>query len=437
MSDVNQPKQLKRELGLFGAILIGLASMVGAGIFVSLGIATGISGSSVILALALAGFLAACNGLNIAQLGANHPFSGGVYEYGYRYLTPWLGFIGGWTYLLAKTAVAASAALGFAGYFLKLTGLPEKGLVVAIAEIVIFIFTLVVLGGMRRSKVTTIVIVSVAISSLLFLVIAGSVVLPANGLQRLSISITNPGEWSHHVLEATALMFVAYTGYGRIATLGEEVVEPLKNIPRAIIFTTILTIVLYIAVAIVSLASIGAEAFSDAARLQAAPLEVVAESFGIPGAAQILAIGAITAMLGVVLSAILGLSRIFLAMGRRGDMPSFVAKLNDAGTTPYWAVIIVGIAIALLVLIGDLKTTWSFSAFASLVRSFITNLAALQLSDGERLYPKWLTWFALLSCLFLVFWIEVQFWLIGLGFIAVGLVWHFAIHRYKLVVTKD
>ncbi len=436
MSDANHPQQLQRELGLCGAILIGLASMVGAGIFVSLGVATGISGSSVILALALAGFLAACNGLNIAQLGANHPFSGGVYEYGYRYLTPWLGFIGGWTYLLAKTAVAASAALGFAGYFLKLTGLQGRGLVVAIAEIIILAFTLVVLGGMRRSKVTTIVIVCVAISSLLFLIIAGLFVLPANGLQNLSITITNPGEWVQHVLEATALMFVAYTGYGRIATLGEEVVEPLKNIPKAIIFTTIITIVLYIAVALVSLGSIGVEAFSNAATLQAAPLEIVAESFGIPGSAQIVAVGAITAMLGVVLSAILGLSRILLAMGRRGDMPSFVAKLNSSGTTPYWAVIIVGVTIALLVLIGDLKTTWSFSAFASLVRSFITNLAALQMKDEERLYPKWLTWFALLSCLFLVFWIEPQFWLIGLGFIAVGFGWHFAIHRYKFMVSK-
>ena len=134
--------------------------------------------------------------------------------------------------------------------------------------------------------------------------------------------------------------------------------------------------------------------------------------------------GAITAMLGVLLNLILGLSRVLLAMGRRRDLPRVVARLNQAGTTPSLAVLIVGIAISGLVLIGDVKTTWSFSAFTVLIYYAITNLAALQLSAAERLYPRWLAWLGLAACLFLAFWVDWQIWVIGLGLIIVGLIWH-------------
>ncbi|MGK7877987.1 MAG: APC family permease [Xenococcaceae cyanobacterium] len=210
MSDQNPPKQLKRELGFFGAIIMGLGSMVGAGIFVSLGIAAGISGSAVILAVVVAGLLAACNGFNSAQLAANHPVSGGVYEYGYKYLTPWLGFTGGWMYLLAKTASAATAALGFAGYLLNTLGLTEEGFLVPTALAAVFILTLIVIGGMRRSKETTIAIVLITILSLLFLIIAGLLVWPSTGFENLTISGTNSSNWIGNLLEASALMFVAF-----------------------------------------------------------------------------------------------------------------------------------------------------------------------------------------------------------------------------------
>ncbi len=423
------PKQLKRELDFFGATVIGLASVIGVGIFVSLGLAAGKAGSAVIGALVVAGFLAACNSLNLAQLAANYPVSGGIYEYGYKYLTPWLGFTGGWIYLLGKTAVAATAALGFAGYLLKLGGLADRGFLVPVAEASVLSLTVVVLGGMQRSKRVTLVTVSVTTFSLLFLIVAGLTVWPSTGLEHLSLSGTNSSEWTGGFLESVALMFVAYNGAARISMVSEEVVEPRKNIPKAILLTIVTIALLYVAVATVSLGAIGAEAFSDAARVQAAPLEVVAESFGIPGAPQILVAGAATAMLSVLLSVILGLSRLLLAMGRRGDLPSLFAQLNSSGTTPYWAVLFVGSAIALLIFIGDVKTTWSFGAFCGLYRCVIVSLAALRITDEERLYPRWLTWLALWSCLFLAFWIEWQIWLIGLGLIGVGLVWHFAAHQ--------
>ena len=129
-------------------------------------------------------------------------------------------------------------------------------------------------------------------------------------------------------------------------------------------------------------------------------------------------------MLGVLLNLILGLSRVLLAMGRRHDMPAITSRIDTKNSTPYIAVIIVGIGIGLLVLIGNVKTTWSFSAFTVLIYYSITNLSALQLKPEERLYPKWIAWVGLSACLFLAFWVDIQIWLVGLVMIALGLLWH-------------
>ncbi len=432
MTHQTSAPQLQRKLGVPGAVMMGLGSIIGTGVFVSIGIAAGIAGPAVILAVAMAALVAICNGLNSAQLAANHAVSGGTYEYGYKFLTPWLGFTAGWMFLVAKTASAATAALGFASYLLNAIG-AERNLTVPTALVAVILFTLIVLGGIQRSNLANIAIVSLTLFSLGFFVIAGLPVVAAAGLSNFTPFFPAPNAESgspvEAVLHASALMFVAYTGYGRIATLGEEVQEPRKTIPKAIVVTMVLTMLLYITVAIVSVGSVGSAGLSVATGVKAAPLELAARRFGIPGSAQILTIGAIAAMLGVLLNLILGLSRVLLAMGRRRDMPGVVARLNRTGTTPYWAVIVVGIAIAGLVLTGNVKTTWSFSAFTVLIYYAITNLAALRLPAEGRLYPKWLAWLGLAACLFLAFWVEQQIWSTGLGLIIAGLIWHTVAQR--------
>ena len=428
-----QPTTLKRQLGLWGAVMMGLGSMVGTGVFVSIGIAAGIAGPAVIVATAIGALVAACNGLSSAQLAANHPVSGGTYEYGYRYLRPWLGFTAGWMFLLAKSASAATAALGFAGYLLNAFGVEDPRWRIVLALAAVLILTGVVLGGIQRSNLTNIAIVSVTLATLAFFVFGGIPTLVANGgtfFDPFFFGETDGGVLSA-LFHASALMFVAYTGYGRIATLGEEVREPRRIIPRAIIVTMLVTMVLYVAVAVVGIGAVGARTLNEAALAVAAPLEEAANAFGIPGAAQILAVGAITAMLGVLLNLILGLSRVLLAMGRRKDMPSVTAAINAAGTTPTVAVIVIGVLIAGLTLIGNVKTTWSFSAFTVLIYYAITNLAALQLKDAERLYPRWISWVGLIACLFLAFWVETQVWLLGLGLLVAGLIWHWVAVRLR------
>lgn len=409
---VVEDMNLKRELGVFDATMMGLGSILGTGVFVSIGIGSGVAGSAVVLAIFLAGLVAICNALSSAQLAANHPVSGGTYEYGYQYLRPFLGFIAGWMFLCAKSASAATAALGFAGYLLLTIGV-SPWWIVLIAFAIVVAVTLLVYSGLRRSSRVNVFIVSVTVLTLLLFVVTG-----VGQVQTAYLAFELD---SVNLFHATALMFVAFTGYGRIATLGEEVKAPRQTIPRAILTTLVVSMVLYIAVAIVAVGAVGAEPLAAATSDQAAPLEFAAKTFPF-GAHRIVAIGAITAMLGVLLNLVLGLSRVLFAMGRRGDMPAMTSKLGNS-------ILIVGGLIALLTMLGDVKTAWSFSAFTVLVYYAITNLAALQLSRSQRLYPRFFPAAGLIGCLSLAFAIEPRFWLSGLGVMAVGMAWFFVRKR--------
>jgi APA family basic amino acid/polyamine antiporter len=367
--------------------------------------------------------VATCNALSSAQLAANLPVSGGTYEYGYVHLTPWLGFTAGWMFLCAKTASAATGALGFAGYLLQ--AVHAKSSPVPVAVVATAALTALVAVGIRQSNRANMVIVSITIFALLFFILSGIFVVWSSGSQPWQpfFGFANDSNPAAGLFHATALMFVAFTGYARIATLGEEVRNPRHTIPRAIIVTLLTTAILYVGVAAVGISTIGPQQLSEAARSDVAPLVAAANTFEFPPASVIISLGAMTAMLGVLLNLVLGLSRMLLAMGRRRDTPHLFASVNSSGS-PIIAVIAVGVAIIGLVLIGDVKVTWSFSAFTVLIYYAITNLAALRLPKTERLYSPIYAWAGLTACLFLAFWVEREIWLIGVGLLVAGLVWH-------------
>jgi len=412
---------LRRVVRLPGAVLLGLGSIVGTGAFVSIGIAAGVTGSSVVAAILLAGLLAACNGLSSAQLAAAHPVSGGTYEYGYRYLSPLLGFVAGWVFLAAKSASAATAALGFAGYALDAAGVRGYVPRVALGVVAVGVITALVWHGMTRSNRANAIIVGITLTALAAFVIAG---LPAAaaGAERNLVGVLTPRHGLRALLEATALMFVAYTGYGRIATLGEEVRDPSRTIPRAIIVTLVVSGLLYASVGVVAVGTLGAASLARITAETAAPLEAAARTFGGPGMAGVLLLGAITAMLGVLLNLVLGLSRVVLAMARRGDAPQRLSRIEESRSSPAAAVVTVGLVIGGLTLLGDVRTTWSFSAFTVLVYYAITNLVALRLPPEARRFPRWIAVAGLLGCLGLAFWVEWRIWAVGLAVIAAGVV---------------
>ena len=384
---------------------MGLGSIIGAGVFVSLGLGEQIAGPSVLLALIIAGGVAACNGLSSAQLAANHPVSGGTYEYGHRWLSPYLGFTAGWMFLCAKSASAATAALGFATYFA-----PDHAIAIGLGTVAVL--TVVTLTGMQRSNAVNAIIVSAVLLTLLAYVAIGFPALHKNN--DLLTPFFDPTRKSAF-MEATALMFVAYTGYGRIATLGEEVREPRRTIPLAIIVTLVLTTILYLGVCAVSLAHAEGQGFGS--------LSLLAEKIGGTKLGMILTLGAALALLSVLLNLLLGLSRVALAMGRRGDFPKQVGQVKESTKVPAVATVLVAVIISGLVCVGDLRLTWSFSAFTVLVYYAVTNLCAIRLSPDERLYPAWISYLGLLSCLSLAFFVEWRVLLIGLSLIAIGLIW--------------
>lgn len=411
--------QLRRELGLGSAVMLGLGAMVGTGVFVSIGIAAGLAGESVVLAILLAACVAACNGLSSAQLAASHPVSGGTYEYGYRYLTPNLGFSAGWMFLVAKTGSAAAAALGFAGYLCRLVGIDPGRVLVPLAVTTVAVVTGLVVTGAKRSSAANTAIVSVTLLALGALVATGIPII-AREANPIPASSLLPGDLSAF-LEAAALMFVAFTGYGRVATLGEEVHDPRRTIPIAIIVTVILSAVLYLAVAWVSVRSVGPEALASSVDRDAAPLEMVALVFGGRWLETLVAVGAVTAMAGVLLNLVLGLSRVVLAMARRGDAPAAFAVLSGGGRSPDRAVLLVGAAIAVLAIVFSVRSNWSLSAFTVLIYYSLTNLAALGLTGAERLYPSAVSVAGLVGCLALAAFVDPKAMLGGLAVLGAGL----------------
>ena len=414
--ETSQQPQLKRVIGLPGAMMMGLGSIIGSGVFVSLGIGVGIAGPSVLLAIMLAAGVAMCNGLSSAQLAANHPVSGGTYEYGHRWLNPSLGFTAGWMFLCAKSASAATAALGFAGYIAHATGM---GASLPLAVGVVVLVAVIALSGIERSNRVNIVIVSIVILALMIFVGTGfsSAVKNKAAFQPLF-----DGGKLTDLLQATALMFVAFTGYGRIATLGEEVAEPRRTIPRAVIVTLLISMALYLLVAFVGIGVNGFENLDGS-------LALASKSVSNAALPTVMLVGATVAMVSVLLNLVLGLSRVVLAMGRRGDLPKATARISESTSVPAVATVGVAVLIAGLVCVGNVKLTWSFSAFTVLVYYAITNLCAIRMKPGERLYPIWPAYLGLAACLTLAFFVDWEIWLTGLGLIIFGLAWRACFNR--------
>lgn len=415
---------MKREIGLAGAILMGLGSIVGTGVFVSIGIAAGVAGANVLPAIFLASLLAICNGLSSAQLAASHPVSGGTYEYGYRWLTPMLGFAAGWLFLCAKSASAATALLGLAGYLCAATMGAQHSvdvLMLVLALTALLLLTGLTLVDIKRTNLVNSIIVAVTLVSLILLVCFAMPSAISRAGENLAGIFVLDQHATKDLLQATALMFVAYTGYGRIATLGEEVKSPRRTIPRAMIMTLAATMVLYLSVGFVAIALVGPKELALSAKTSVAPLLYAAQSLNMPWINVVLLTGAMTAMLGVVLNLILGLSRVALAMARRNDLPRSLSGVNERGV-PRSATIFVFVIIGGLVLLGDVRISWSFSAFSVLLYYSLTNLCAILIEAESRLYPAWISWAGLIGCLSLALWITPKVVFIGLIVLLAGLV---------------
>lgn len=412
----NVKVNLLRSLTLKDAVAVGLGAIIGAGIFVVTGVAAGVSGPAFLLGLMVAGLIATCNALSSAQLAAIYPQSGGTYEYGYRLINPAFGFSAGWMFLISKLSAAGVVAIGFGSYFYQLFPVASPLLLSVFAVVFLTIANLL---GIKKTGTLNIVIVAITLLSLFYLVISG-----VPNIQYRNFEPFAPFGISG-IAEAAALLFFAFTGYARIATLAEEVSEPKKTIPKAIIITIVTAILLYAAVSLVAIGVIGAEKMANST----SPLQLVAEALTTPGIRLVITVGASTAMLGVLLSQILGISRMMLAMGRRRDLPPFLNEIHSKYRIPHIGILLAGGIILALTLLGNFEFIVRSATFTILLYYSITNVAALKQPVRERLYGKIIPVCGLAGCLILSLSLPFNVILSGIGLLLIGFFIRYIIHK--------
>lgn len=446
MSAGAAPAALSRRLGLRDAVVIGLASMIGAGAFVSLGAAQDLAGSLAPAAVLVAAVVALCNATSTAQLAAQHPAAGGTYHYGRERLGPWWGFLAGWCFVIGKTASCAAMALVVAAYLV-----PEP-FQRPVAALLVVVLTAVNLVGITRTAVLARVLVTVALAALVLtgvrllagIVAGGPTGGAGDGAGAGTWEVPGPlsgqaaGLWDGGiaavagageggalgivlaVAQAAALMFFAFAGYARVATLGEEVVAPRRTIPRAILLALAAVGALYLVLSVI-LVLVGPAPGEQG--WGPAPFRAALDAVGAGGVwAVVVTIGAVAAASGALLALVAGISRTVLAMARERDLPPVLAHVSPRFSVPQRAEAAAGIAVVLLVLLAsDVLVAIAASSFGVLLYYAVANLAALTQTGQWRLFPKAMQWIGLAGCVLLVAALPGRTIVAGLVLVAVGL----------------
>jgi APA family basic amino acid/polyamine antiporter len=391
---MNPHRQLQRRLGVFDATSIGLGSMLGAGVFVVFSPAAGLAGNFLVLAVLVAGAVAYCNAVASAELAARYPASGGTYIYGRKRLGEWPGFIAGWGFVSGKSASCAAMALTFGHYVA-----PDYAVPVAVAAVVAL--TVVNMFGITRTALLTRVLLCLVLAALVFVAVAAVVgPHPAGAAPGAAPGAGGPAAGGlGGVLPAAGLMFFAFAGYARIATLGEEVKDPARTIPRAILAALAAAFVIYLGLALVLQSHLpdGRLAATDVPLLDAVLHSQLAAG------APLVQAGAAAASLGALLALITGVGRTTLAMARERDLPAALAKVGGRHTVPFVAELAVAAVVILLLLTTDVMTVVGFSSFGVLIYYAVTNAAAFTLEVHPPHAPKWLNAAGCAGCLLLAF----------------------------------
>ncbi len=383
---------LVRRLGLGDAVVIGLSAMIGAGVFAAFGPAARAAGSLLLVGLVLAALVAYCNATSSAQLAAQYPSSGGTYVYGRERLGEWWGFLAGWGFVVGKTASCAAMALTFAAYAVHgPEWLQRLAALAAVAAL-----TAVNYRGITKTSGTARVLLAITLVGLLVAVVAVAGHAVGSPSQLAGDGAWSTGGW-YGVLQSAGLLFFAFAGYARIATLGEEVRDPVRTIPRAIPMALALTVLLYAAVAVVLLVALGpGRVAADASPLATAGADV-ADWVG-----WLVRAAAVAGSLGALLALVAGVGRTSLAMARNSDLPGFLAGVHPRHRVPHHAEVSVAAVVGVLVLTTDLRGVIGFSSFGVLLYYAVANAAAFTQDADHRRWARGWQVLGLVGCLVLV-----------------------------------
>ena len=396
---------LWRSLGLFDAVVIGLGAILGAGVFAAFAPAAQAAGSGLLIGLVVAGGVAYCNATSSARLAALYPESGGTYIYGRRRLGEFWGYLAGWAFVVGKTASCAAMALTFGSY-----AAPAHARLVGVLAVAAL--TVMNCFGVRKSAWLTRLVVAITLATLAVVVVSSL----AGGSARASNLSPFPDGGVHDVLQAAGFLFFAFAGYARIATLGEEVREPARNIPRAIGIALAISFGVYAVVALSALLAAGAEGLAATT----APLRASVEAGRFHAVSPVVQVGAAAAALGALLSLLLGISRTGFAMARDRNLPGFFDAVNPRYGVPLRAEIAIGGVVVALVATLDLRGAIGFSSFGVLLYYSIANAAALTLRRNERPPPRWVPVLGATGCLVLVASLPATSILSGALVVAIG-----------------
>lgn len=404
-----------RRLNTKDAVIIGLGSMIGAGIFTVAGPAVFVAGSGLLISVFLAGIIAFLNALSMAQLASLYPHSGGVYLYAQKQLGDLWGFLAGWGFIIGKIASCTAMALTFGLY-----AAPNYPRITAISMIILL--SLINYFGIKKTAFVTKILLFIVLFSLavvLFSAFAGGTI----NISRIIHPLEKGGLAG--IFQATGLMFFAFAGYARIATLGEEVLSPEKTIPKAIFISLGITLGLYILLMAFTLLSLETEKIA----LSKTPLALVVESSRYFVLAPIVRLGASFASLSVLLSLMAGIGRTIFAMASNNDLPAWFSTIHPKYHVPYRAELSLCLIICLLLIFTDIRSVIGFSSFAILFYYTLANISAWKLHPSERKIPRWTSLLGAFACLAIAAHLPLNSIFIGLIIFGVGLVFYLYLRK--------
>lgn len=408
MSNQDHPS-LARRLGTADAVVIGLGSMLGAGVFAAFGPAAGAAGAGLLIGLVLAAAVAYCNATASAQLAAVYPTSGGTYIFGRERLGAWWGFTAGWGFVTGKTASCSAMALTVASYAVPGPWWAQR--IVAVAAVVGL--TALNYRGVTRTAVLARILVACTLIALVVVVVG----IALGRMQPSHLS----GHWStvtiYGVLQSAGLLFFAFAGYARIATMGEEVRDPARVIPKAIIVALAIAVAAYLVVAVAALLAAGPDRLARAA----APLAEALRAAGATPLVPVVAVGGALASLGSLLALIAGIGRTTLAMARHHDLPAWLAAVHPRYKVPHHAEVALCVVVSVLAATIDLRGAIGFSSFGVLIYYAIANASAYTQPAAQRRWPRVLNACGVIGCVLLIVTLPWQSVIVGVAVFAIGM----------------
>jgi len=415
--------ELKRTLNLLDATAIGIGAIIGAGIFVVLGIAVGYAGPAVIISMVIAGTVALFTALSFAELGSAIPKQGGTYEFAYELISPFVAFVSGCLWLFGQTVAGAAVSIGLASYFVAMFPFFPLKVVAVSAALVLTVLNLV--GTKHSATVNNILVLTKIVILCLFV-----------GFGVFQLNSHNYAQFAPNgfigILQGAGFIFFAYVGFGRIAALGEEVKNPKRTLPLAILLALVISVVLYV---VTGLVATGLQDYRVLAG-SGSPLADAARATGNFTLVATISFGALVATASVLLTNLIGLGRVSFAMARNGQLPKSLAKIHSKFGTPYISILFTGALMAVLAFVSDLRQTVAITGLSLLSTHIILHVSAIRLRKKvpdlktfkAPFYPL-IPSLGLVSCIILMFSLPVEAWIVWACVVVAFAVYYMLVKR--------